>query len=231
MHILPSDRYSYDVRHVLAEKYKISPNIRHVDLTKLYNYYTDNFEIFVSKMCLQNNLTLFKFIVEYYISVMSNIRFIYYSDGFYPNSNKDIITDLDYELIAKFIDNNGIPLTGENITDTRLLLIKYNGVFENFVNILKERLIESGVDPTQTGLLTDDNQDIVHLPLSWTVTKTDILDYMDMDLDQYTAIYPYHKKIDLYLGSLSPLDISYIDTGYIESVLENCLEPIYTQLG
>ena len=231
VYILPSDRFSNDIKKHKSNGHEIKSNIRIIDLTSIYNWYVDNFECHVSKLYSQNNLILFKFIIEYYICVISVNRLLYYTDGFDTRVIKDIVSDIDYEIIGNFVNNNGISIGLHDSKTTELVLISYYKVFDQLTQILTATLREQGIDPTVSGLVTDDNQDIVHLPIKWDSMKTDILEFRGHDVEAYTNLYPYEKSIKLAIASLSPLDMYYMDSGYIDKTIESCLEPVYTQVG
>lgn len=226
--ILPSDYFGQDIKKTTLET---TPVFNTVDVTQLYNWYMDNIEVHISKIHLQGRTMLFKFIMEYFVTILSDTKLLYFTESFQPEIDENYLTDMDVDILSKYIENNGIPVYLNEDTNARRVLARMETKLGEFKMMIKKHLRLYGIDLSRTGI--EENELCgIYIPFGWDEIKTDIVYFRSQDIEAYTRLYPYDKKLVITLVRVTPLDIDKLGgLVYLTTVLEKAVEPVYGQLG
>ena len=147
--ILPSDYFGQDIKKTTLET---TPVFNTVDVTQLYNWYMDNIDVHISKMHLQGRPMVFKLIMEYFVTILSDTKLLYFTESFQPEIDDNYLKDMDMDILSKYIENNGIPVYLDNDSNARRVLARMETKLGEFKMMIKRHLRLYSIDLSRTGI-------------------------------------------------------------------------------
>lgn len=218
---LPSTRYSTYIKLYAGSMQ--GNKLTQIDLTRLYNWYVKELGSKLNSVHKQYNPLLFKYIVEWWISMVAIEKWLVWFEGMTEQPIR-VRNDDFINCVSSFILNNGIPVNIDNTVESFLEELVYSGFLTYLDSMLDAEFYNHNLLLDTESKIT--GVDYINVPIQWQVTITDLLVGVEKtDLERHAIQYPYGLDVKLNILGMPIDNYMKLGIGVAERYLDLATDP------